>query len=158
LGILLHVNLHAAYKCVTIAIFNTLGRAAESIHQFLLYSDDADYREISVKFTYRSTIIHPIISLKRYQDIQDIWAVLSKRRIVGRPLWWLNNFRRLAKRFRNINGTSENMIRIAMIRITHRKMRLMFSQSTFKVSTMKSELLRLYFLPHPYCQVFGLMP
>ena len=49
---LLHVNLHAAYKSVTIAICDTLERASEKNPSIPAYSDDADYRGTFVKFTY----------------------------------------------------------------------------------------------------------
>jgi putative transposase len=50
--------------------------------------------------------------------IKDGWAVLPKRWVVERTFAWLNNFRRLAKDFEILPATSENMIRIAMIKLT----------------------------------------
>ncbi len=41
-----------------------------------------------------------------------------KRWVVERTFAWLNNFRRLAKDFEILPATSENMIRIAMIKLT----------------------------------------
>jgi putative transposase len=43
--------------------------------------------------------------------IKDGW-------VVERTFSWLNNFRRLAKDFEVLPATTENMIRIAMIKIT----------------------------------------
>jgi len=50
--------------------------------------------------------------------IKDGWAVLPRRWVVERTFAWLNNFRRLAKDFEILPATSENMIRIAMIKLT----------------------------------------
>jgi putative transposase len=36
----------------------------------------------------------------------------------GADIAWLNNFRRLSKDFEILTATSENMIRIAMIKLT----------------------------------------
>ena len=44
--------------------------------------------------------------------------VQPKRWIVERTFAWLGNFRRLAKDFEIRTDTAENMIRIAMLRIT----------------------------------------
>ena len=41
-----------------------------------------------------------------------------KRWIVERTLAWLGGFRRLAKDFEILTRTAENMIRIAMIKVT----------------------------------------
>jgi putative transposase len=47
-----------------------------------------------------------------------LWAVLPKRWVVERTFSWLGNFRRLSKDFEILPGTAENMIRIAMMKIT----------------------------------------
>ena len=46
------------------------------------------------------------------------FQVLPKRRIIERPLAWLGGFRRLAKDFEILTNSAENMIRIAIIKIT----------------------------------------
>jgi len=51
-------------------------------------------------------------------NIKDGWAVLPKHWVVERTFSWLNNFRRLAKDFEILPATAENMIRIAMIKLT----------------------------------------
>lgn len=55
--------------------------------------------------------------------IEDTFAVLPKRWIVERTFAWLGNFRRLAKDVEILTGTAENMIRIAMLKITLAKLR-----------------------------------
>ena len=44
--------------------------------------------------------------------------MLPKRWIVERTFAWLGGFRRLAKDFEILTATAENMIRIAMLKIT----------------------------------------
>ena len=46
------------------------------------------------------------------------FEVLPKRWIVERTLAWLGGFRRLARDFEILTTTAENMIRIAMIKVT----------------------------------------
>jgi putative transposase len=114
LGNLLHVSVHAANKSDTIAACDVLERASEKYPSILAYSGDAGYRGSAVKFTDEKLNLTLHISEK----IKDTWAVLPKRWVVERTFSWLNNFRRLAKDFDILTGTAENMIRIAMIKIT----------------------------------------
>jgi putative transposase len=46
------------------------------------------------------------------------FEVLPKRWIVERTLAWLGGFRRLAKNFEILTTSAENMIRIAIIKVT----------------------------------------
>ena len=52
------------------------------------------------------------------ERIKNTWAVMPKRWVVERTFSWLGHFRRLAKDFEILTATSENMIRIAMLKIT----------------------------------------
>jgi putative transposase len=54
------------------------------------------------------------ISLK----IKDGFAVLPQRWVVERTFAWFGAFRRLAKDVEILTATAENMIRIAMLKIT----------------------------------------
>jgi hypothetical protein len=123
------VNLHAAYKSVTIVDCNTLERASEKYPSILAYSDSTDYRGTSVKFTYekRNLTLHYFS-----KTIIGNCAVLLKRRVVEHTFLWLNHTRPLAKDLEILKWTSENMIQIAIIRITQCKMRLMFSRQFLK--------------------------
>jgi len=104
----------------------------------------------------RNLILHFIFFSGK---IKDIWAVLMKRCFFFEPTSsWLNKFCLLAKGFEILMWTSENMIRIAMIRLMHRKMRRMFIPSAFKAGTMKSELLSLRFRLHPCSRYLELIP
>lgn len=46
------------------------------------------------------------------------FQVVSKRWIIERTFAWLDNFRRLSKDYEILTSSAENMIRIAMIKIT----------------------------------------
>jgi putative transposase len=72
---------------------------------------------------YRGTTVNFVEEwLKRRVDITTKAAsgfvVQPKRWIVERTLAWLGNFRSLAKDFENRTQTVENMIRIAMLKVT----------------------------------------
>ena len=66
-----------------------------------------------------NSLINPwewcFIFLKRFKEG---WAVLPKRWVVERTFAWLNNCRRPAKDFEILTATAENLIRIAMLKIT----------------------------------------
>lgn len=72
------------------------------------------YRGTAVKFTTEKLNF----SLHISEKIKDTWAVLPKRWDAERTFAWLNNFRRLSKDFEILTATFENMIRIAMIKLT----------------------------------------
>ena len=77
------------------------------------------YRGTTVDFVEQRLGLACHISTK----IKDTFAVLPKRWIVERTFAWLGNFRRLAKDVEILTGTAENMIRIAMLKITLAKLR-----------------------------------
>ena len=52
------------------------------------------------------------------EKIKDTFAVLPMRWVVERTFAWLGNYRRLSKDYEILNLTAENMVRIAMLRIT----------------------------------------
>ncbi len=52
------------------------------------------------------------------KGIKGQWALLKKRWIVERAFAWFGGFRRLAKDFEILTNTAENMIRIAMIKVS----------------------------------------
>ena len=60
------------------------------------------------------------MKLKLYisKKIKDTFAILPKRWIVERTFAWLGNFRRLSKDFEILTERGENMIRIAMMKVT----------------------------------------
>jgi putative transposase len=52
------------------------------------------------------------------QRITDTFAVLPMRWVVERTFAWLGNYRRLSKDYEILASTAENMVRIAMLRLT----------------------------------------
>jgi putative transposase len=78
------------------------------------FSGDAGYRGTAVTFASAELGITLHISEK----IEGEWAVLPKRWVVERTFSWLGNFRRLSKDFEILTATAENMIKIAMLKIT----------------------------------------
>ena len=89
-------------------------RTKEKYTSIEAFSGDAAYRGTAVAFAHEKLNMTLHISEK----IKDTWAVLPKRWVVERTFAWLNNFRRLAKDFEILTATSENIIRIAMIKLT----------------------------------------
>ncbi|WP_218138755.1 transposase [Nitrosomonas sp. Nm58] len=75
---------------------------------------DAGYRCTAVDFAANGLGL----SLHISEKVEGKWAVLPKRWVVERTFSWLGNFRRLSKDFEILPGTAENMIRIAMMKIT----------------------------------------
>ena len=114
LGHLLHVKVHAANIHDTKAagdVFNAVSKKYPSIKA---YSGDAGYRGTAVDHVDNKMRLKLYISAR----ITDKFALLPKRWIVERTFAWLGNFRRLAKDFEILIERAENLIRIAMIKIT----------------------------------------
>jgi putative transposase len=78
------------------------------------FSGDAGYRGTAVEFTSEKLGM----TLHFSEKIEGKWAVLPKRWVVERTFSWLDNFRRLSKDFEILPATAENMIRIAMLKLT----------------------------------------
>lgn len=119
LGNLLHVAVHAANVHDTKAAPGVLERVAEKYPGIQAFSADAGYRGTTVDFVEQQLGLACHISTR----IKDTFAILPKRWIVERTFAWLGNFRRLAKDVEILTGTAENMIRIAMLKITLAKLR-----------------------------------
>lgn len=113
LGNLLCVFVHAANLSDTKSACEVMARAKEKHPSISAFSGDAGYRGTSVTFAAEKLNITLHIS----ERITDTWAVMPKRWVVERTFAWLNNFRRLAKDFEVLTATSENIIRIAMIKL-----------------------------------------
>lgn len=114
LGNLLHVQVHAANLHDTIGGCEVLRRAAEKHPSLKAFSGDAGYRGTAVRFVEEQLGLILHISEK----IEDGFAVLPKRWVVERTFAWLGAFRRLSKDVEILTATAENMIRIAMLKIT----------------------------------------
>ena len=114
LGHLLHVEVHAANLSDTVRGCEVLRRAAEKHPSLEAFSGDAGYRGTAVRF------VDEVLGLTLHisEKIVDGFAVLPKRWIVERTFAWLGGFRRLSKDVEILTATAENMIRIAMLKIT----------------------------------------
>jgi putative transposase len=58
------------------------------------------------------------LTLHISEKIKDGFAVLTKRWVVERTFAWLGSFHGLAKEVEILTATAENMIRIAMLKLT----------------------------------------
>ena len=119
LGNLLHVSVHAANLHDTKAAGAVFERVAEKYGRIKAFSGDAGYRGTAATFVEEKLKLELHISTK----IKDGFAVLPIRWIVERTFAWLGGFRRLAKDVEILTATAENMVRIAMIRLTLAKLR-----------------------------------
>lgn len=113
-GHLLHVVVHAANQHDTKAAGTVLQTARDRHPSLRAFSADAGYRGTAVRFA-REVLQCPMHIAKK---IAAVFAVLPKRWIVERTFAWLGNFRRLAKDFERLTRTAENIIRIAMMKVS----------------------------------------
>ena len=114
LGNLLHVKVHAANQSDTkegCAVFEQSALKYPSLRAF---SADAGYCGTSVEF------VEKVLGLKLdiAKGIKGQWILMKKRWIVERTFAWFGGVRRLAKDYEILTNTAENMIRIAMIKVT----------------------------------------
>ncbi len=114
LGNLLCVMVHAANIHDTKGAPNLFQRTYEKYPTIQAFCGDAGYCGTSVNFVKDILGLRLDISKK----IKDQFVILPKRWIVERTLSWLGASRRLSKDFEILTGTAENVIRIAMIKIT----------------------------------------
>ena len=117
LGDLLHVKVHAANVHDTIAGCNIFKETSDKYPSILAFSADEGYRGTSKNYVQDTLKLMIDISKK----IKDEFAILPKRWIVERIFAWINNFRRASKDFEILTLTAENVVRIAMIRVTLKK-------------------------------------
>ena len=114
LGNLLYVRVHAANLSDTKSACEVLEGAASKFPSLEAFSGDAGYGGTAVEFT--STKLGMTLHIS--EKIEGKWAVLPKRWVVERTFSWLGHFRRLSKDFEILPATAENMVRIAMLKLT----------------------------------------
>lgn len=117
LGDLLHIKVHAANIHDTISGCNIFKETSDKYSSILAFSADAGYRGTSKDYVQDTLNLMIDISKK----IKDEFAILPKRWIVERTFAWINNFRRASKDFEILTSSAENIVRIAMIRVTLKK-------------------------------------
>lgn len=117
LGNLILIMVHAGNIHDTKGGCKVLELASQKHSTIKAFSGDAGYRKTAVEF------VENILGLKLHisERIKDIFAILPKRWIVERTFAWLGNYRRLSKDYEKLRISEENMVRVAMLRITVRK-------------------------------------
>jgi len=116
-GNLLEVVVHAANIHDTKSAHFVLSKVKEKYETIKAFSGDAGYRKTAVEYVENTLGLRMDISEK----IKDTFAVLPIRWVVERTFAWIGNSRRLSKDYERYASTEENMVRIAMIRVTLRK-------------------------------------
>lgn len=114
LGNVLEVQVHAANLHDTTRGGQVCERAVEKNPTIEAFSADQGYRGTTLDCVENILGLRLDIASKAQKGFQ----VVPKRWIVERTFAWLGAFRRLAKDFEILTSTAENMIRIAMIKIT----------------------------------------
>lgn len=114
LGNLLAVIVHAANESDTTSGCSVLAAALQKHQTIKAFSGDQGYQGTAAEFVRNQLQLTLHISLRT----EARFVVLPKRWVVERTFAWLGNFRRLAKDFEILISTAENMIRIAMLKIT----------------------------------------
>lgn len=117
LGNLLHTRVHAANVADTIAAPSILQETIAAYPTLQAFSGDLGYRGTAVDFVHEELGLTLHISKKPITQPGQ-FKIIPKRWIVERTFAWLGHFRRLAKDFEILVSTSENMIRIAMLKLT----------------------------------------
>ena len=114
LGNMLTVQVHAANIADTSQGWDVCDQVAEKYDSIEAFSGDQGYSGTTVEFVENLLGLRIDIAAKPPHGFK----VIPKRWIVERTLAWLGGFRRLAKDFEILTQSAENMIRIAMIKIT----------------------------------------
>ena len=114
LGNLLAGRVHAAHESDTTSGCFVLARASQKHKPIKAFSGDQGYRGTAEEF-----VNHELkLTLQISSKTEAGFVVLPKRWIVESTGAWLGHFRRLAKDFEILTSTAENMIRLAMLKIT----------------------------------------
>ena len=117
LGNLLHVQVHAAHLSDTLSAGPILKDTINKYSTIQAFSADLGYRGTAENFVREELKLTLQVSEKPVTKPGQ-FKVLPKRWIVERTFAWLGHFRRLAKDFEILVTTAENMIRIAMLKLT----------------------------------------
>lgn len=117
LGNLLAVKVHAANIADTMAAGPILKDVVQGYPTIQAFSGDLGYRGTAETFVSEELKLTLHIAQKPATEAGE-FKVIPKRWIVERTFAWLGNFRRLAKDFEILITTAENMIRIAMLKLT----------------------------------------
>lgn len=114
LGNLISIVVHAANIHDTKGGCRVTQQAARKHESIQGFSGDQGYRGTTVEFVENKLNLKMDISEK----IKDGFAVLPMRWVVERTFAWLGHYRRLSKDYEILTRSAENMVRIAMLRLT----------------------------------------
>jgi putative transposase len=117
-GLLLDVKVHAANIHDSIGGPDVFAGAVAKHPTIEGFSADAAYGGTSRRFVEQA--LKRVLEISK--KIKDTFAVMPKRWIVERTFAWIGNFRRLSKDYEILTKVAENVFRIAMMRITLRKL------------------------------------
>lgn len=113
-GRLLAVHVHSAQIHDATGCETVLRRAALKHPSLQGFNGDEAYRARASRFVEEQLGLIMHITAR----IQHQFNILPQRWVVERTFAWLSNFRRLSKDFERRVTSAENMIRIAMMKIT----------------------------------------
>ena len=114
LGNLLTIVVHSANQSDTLAGCHVLAKASQKHKTIKGFSGDQGYQGTAVEFVKSELGLFLTISAKK----EGGFTVLPKRWIVERTFAGLGHFRRLSKDFEILPSTAEDVIRLAMLKIT----------------------------------------
>lgn len=117
MGNLLAVKVHAANEADTTSAAPVFQDAMNRYPTIRAFSGDAGYQGTAAEFVHEHLKLVLNVAQKPVASTGQ-FIVVPKRWIVERTFAWLGHFRRLAKDFEILINTAENMIRIAMLRLT----------------------------------------
>jgi putative transposase len=112
---LLAVVVHAANVPDTIAGVSICQSVHDTYPSVEAFSADQAYRGTTLEYV--ENILGLRMDITPKPDGKG-FQVIPKRWAVERTFAWLGNFRRLSKDYEILTSTAENMVRIAMIKIT----------------------------------------
>ena len=113
-GNLLTIVVHSANQSDPVAGCRVLAKASQKHKPIKAFSGDQGYQGSAVECVKNELGLSVAISAKK----EGGFTVLPKRWIVERTFAWLGHCRRLSKDFEILPSTAENVIRLAMLKIT----------------------------------------
>src|SRR5512143_1038908 len=114
LGNLVTIVVHAANQSDTVVGCQVLATASQKHKTIKAFSGDQGYQGTAVEFVKNELGLSLTISAKQ----EGGFTVVPKRWIVESTFAWLGHVRRLSKDFEILTSTAENVIRLAMLKIT----------------------------------------
>jgi putative transposase len=113
LGCLLHVHCHAANLSDTKKAPLVMDRLVDKCSSIQVFAEDGGYRGTAVDYCIKqlNRAFHIAVGLT------GKYVPMAMRWVVDRTFGWMTKARRLVRDYEIIPGNSENMARIAMIKI-----------------------------------------